>query len=176
MTESVISRAAKFAKDAHNAFGQVRKYTGEPYWHHCQEVAQICIGSGLDENQIAAAWLHDTVEDCSVSFSDIEVLFNKDIADLVYWLTDVSTPEDGNRETRKTLDAIHISKAPDRAKSVKCADLISNTRSIVERDPDFAKVYMREKARLMISLVGANSLLYKEALKLVLEYKYGQIS
>jgi hypothetical protein len=64
-------------------------------------------------------------------------------------LTDVSRPEDGNRAARKAIDLAHTAKASPAAKTIKLADLIDNTRSIVERDPDFAKVYLQEKARLL---------------------------
>ena len=68
------------------------------------------------------------------------------MAELVDDLTDVSKPQDGNRATRKELDRQHTAKASPDAKTIKLADLISNSRSIMKDDPNFAKVYMKEKA------------------------------
>ena len=129
--------------------GQVRKYTGQPYIAHPEEVADIVRSVPHDEFMLAAAWLHDTVEDCGVTLDTIESALGGDVRDLVGWLTDVSTKADGNRKARKALDCAHIAQAPARAQTVKLADLISNMESIVTYDPDFARVYLREKAELL---------------------------
>jgi hypothetical protein len=67
----------------------------------------------------------------------------------VRWLTDVSRPEDGNREIRKRIDREHTAQAPAIVKTIKLADLIDNSRSIIAHDPDFAHVYLREKRLLL---------------------------
>ena len=58
-------------------------------------------------------------------------------------------PEDGNRAKRKAIDRDHVAKASRYGKVIKLADLIDNTRSIVEHDPNFAKVYLKEKEALI---------------------------
>jgi hypothetical protein len=74
--------------------------------------------------------LHDTVEDTGVELAELRRVFDDDVATLVEWLTDVSRPEDGNRVARKAIDRAHTARAPARAKTVKLADLIDNSRSI----------------------------------------------
>lgn len=154
MSEKIIE-AAKFAVMAHN--GQVRKYTGEPYIMHCLEVAQI-VEPFADEDMICAAILHDTIEDCGVTKDEISDKFGERVSRLVWWLTDQSKPEDGNRATRKAVDRAHIAKAPFDAQAIKLADLISNTSSIVAHDPGFAKVYLAEKRLLLDVMIGPSEL------------------
>lgn len=163
----LIKRAASFAERVHE--GQVRKYTGEPYFNHCKEVAEIVSTVTGSEWMIAAAFLHDVVEDTPYTLGDIKKKFGTDISYLVWWLTDKSKPEDGNRATRKAIDRDFIRHGPNSAKTIKCADLISNTRSIVERDPKFAKVYLEEKRLLMPCLVGADIRLWNVANELAMQ-------
>ena len=147
MRMSELARA--YAQAAHRAVGQKRKYTGECYTAHTCEVADLVQGFGGSEDMICAAHLHDVVEDTDVSIDDIRGMFGCNVADLVNWLTDVSTPADGNRAVRKAIDRHHSASAPMDAQTIKCCDLISNTGSIVQHDPAFAKVYLHEKAALL---------------------------
>jgi (p)ppGpp synthase/HD superfamily hydrolase len=98
---------------------------------------------------VAAAWLHDTVEDTDVTIELIRAEFGDKVAELVGWLTDVSRPEDGNRAVRKAIDREHSASAPAEAQTVKLADLIANTRSIMKHDVAFAKTYLEEKRLLL---------------------------
>jgi hypothetical protein len=75
----------------------------------------------------------------------------------------VSKPTDGNRATRKAIDREHSISAPPAAQTVKVADLISNTKSITEYDPNFANVYINEKALLLEGLKKADPDLRKRA-------------
>ena len=140
-------RAKAFATHAHA--GQVRKYTGEPYINHPAAVVEIVRSVPHTPEMIAAAWLHDTVEDCDVAFLDIVRVFGMEVAALVDHLTDKSKPSDGNRKARKEIDKANLANAPADAQTIKLADLIDNTTSVVERDPSFAVVYLREKAALL---------------------------
>lgn len=142
---------------------QKRKYTGEPYVTHCFEVADYVARYGGTPEMIAAAILHDTVEDTANTIEDIEREFGTTVAEYVGWLTDVSKPEDGNRAARKRLDREHIARAPAEAQTIKLADLISNTRSIVAHDPGFARTYLAEKALLMGVLAKGDNRLYRIA-------------
>jgi (p)ppGpp synthase/HD superfamily hydrolase len=160
---NTVERARIFATAAHAAVGQTRKYTGEPYIVHPIEVAKIVENHGGSNAMIAAALLHDVLEDTSVTFDVLETEFGSEVAELVLWLTDVSKPEDGNRSTRRALDRQHSAAAPAEAQTVKVADLISNTRSIVAHDPGFAKVYLEEKRLLLEVLTRADSTLLKMA-------------
>lgn len=153
--------AAQFACEAHK--GQERKYTGEPYFNHVREVAQIVASVPHTPEMVAAAYLHDTVEDTTVTLPMIQNRFGEVVARLVYWLTDQSKPSDGNRKARKTLDRAHSALAPAEAQTIKLADLISNTGTIVEFDTDFATVYLREKAKLLEVLTKGDPTLLKRA-------------
>ena len=144
---TLYNRALQFAKDAHG--DQVRKYSGLPYVTHTIAVADtVARYAGTDE-MIAAALLHDTVEDTHITFEDIRVEFGEEVMDLVYWLTDVSRPEDGNRASRKRLDRQHYANGPREAQIIKAADMIDNSTDILKNDANFAKVYIPELLLLL---------------------------
>lgn len=157
--------AVEFAERAHR--GQVRKYTGEPYIVHPLEVAQIVHSVFPSEDAAIAALLHDVVEDCGVTLELITGAFGELVAKLVHEVTDISRKEHGNRATRKALDRQHLSMASPLGMTIKLADLISNTQSITQHDPNFAKVYMREKAELLPLLKAGDSTLWERASGLV---------
>ena len=163
---TLVEHARMFAHGAHFAVGQLRKYTNEPYIVHPFEVASIVatVPSATPE-MIAAAWLHDVVEDTEVTLDQIHLVFGADVAKLVFWLTDTSKPEDGNRAARKAIDRAHIAAAPAEAQTVKLADLISNTKSIMAHDPEFAKVYLEEKRLLLEVMTKGHPALMAEARK-----------
>ena len=143
----LVVRARTFARLAHGS--QKRKYTGEPYIVHPIEVSEIVARHNGSKEMIAAALLHDTVEDTDVTIDDIHNEFGNAVALLVDDLTDVSKLEDGNRATRKAMDRDHTANASAAAMVIKAADLISNSKSIAEHDPKFAKVYFEEKRALL---------------------------
>ena len=165
---TVVKKALEFATEAHK--GQVRKYTGEPYIVHPIEVMELVKQVIDDPEMQAAALLHDVVEDTPVSIKEIEDEFGSRVAALVSDLTDVSKPEDGNRALRKELDRQHTAKASPDAKTVKLADLISNGKSIIKDDPNFAKVFMKEKAALLDVMTEGNIILFKQASDMVASY------
>lgn len=144
---SLIARATAYARHMHE--GQTRKYTGEPYVEHCLEVAVWVTAAGGTPSMVAAALLHDVVEDTQATHEDIEEAFGSEVATLVRWVTDVSRPEDGNRAFRKALDRDHIAQAPPEAKTIKLADIISNTATIAEHGGGFARYYLKEKHQLL---------------------------
>jgi (p)ppGpp synthase/HD superfamily hydrolase len=158
-------RAKEFALKSH--FGQKRKYSGVDYITHPESVANIVRSVEHTEEMLAAAWLHDVVEDCNVSTYDILENFGYTVQQYVYWLTDVSLPRYGNRARRKEIDRLHIAVAPREAKTIKLADLLDNTSTIVKYDPEFAKVYLKEKVELLGVLKTGNSELWEQARKQV---------
>ena len=164
----MVQRAIEFATQAHA--GQTRKYTGEPYVNHPIEVMKLVSMVTDDPEVLAAAVLHDVVEDTPATIMNIRIGFTPRVAALVDDLTDVSKPEDGNRATRKELDRQHTAKASPDAKTVKLADLISNGKSIIKDDPNFAKVFMKEKAALLEVLTEGDAILFKEASDMVASY------
>lgn len=158
--------AREFATKAHARVGQVRKYTGEPYINHPADVVELVRSVPHSQIMLCAAWLHDTMEDCGVEFDEIVDRFGIGVAALVEQLTDVSKPEDGNRAERKAIDRHHTALCSPEAATIKLADLIDNTRSIVERDPKFAKVYLEEKRLLLDVLRHGDKTLWEEAARI----------
>lgn len=163
----VVERARVFATAAHAAAGQVRKYTYEPYIVHPAEVVSIVKTVPHTPEMLAAAWLHDVVEDTAVTMEVVRAEFGTEVADLVGWLTDVSRPEHGNRAKRKELDRLHTAAAPAEAQTIKLADLISNTKSIMAHDEKFAKVYLEEKRLLLAVMHRGDATLMVEARKYI---------
>lgn len=90
---------------------------------------------------------------------------------LVEEVTDVRQPSDGNRVIRKGIDRLHLKNASNAGQSIKLADLISNSQSIVKYDQNFAKVYLEEKEKLLEVLVKGDVSLYSLAIKILRESK-----
>jgi hypothetical protein len=124
---------------------------------------------------LAAAWLHDSVEDTPATLEDIEREFGDGVARLVADLTDVSRPGDGNRAVRKAIDRAHSAQASPRAKTVKLADLTDNCRDICKHDPRFARVFLVEMDALLEVLGEGDERLYRVA-RTTLEQCAGELA
>ncbi len=162
--DDLEARALAFAKTAHVSIGQTRKYTGEPYIVHPIAVAEIVRSVPHTPEMIAAAYLHDVVEDTPVTIEEIRAAFGDKVAELVDWLTDVSWPGDGNRRTRRELDLKHTAKAPPAAKTIKLADLIDNSLTIAKHDRrGFWPIYRAEKLALLEVLKDGDKTLWQRA-------------
>ena len=85
---ALIRRAFEFARKAH---GDQKRKSGEPYFIHPIAAALTLATMHLDENTIAAALLHDTVEDTLVTENDIKKEFGEEIAFLVRGVTKLGT-------------------------------------------------------------------------------------
>lgn len=163
MSDELIARARRYATEAHARIDQRRKYTGQPYEVHLKAVAALILRHGGDAAMVAAAWLHDTVEDTPATLGDLEREFGADVAALVAQLTDVSRPADGNRAVRRAIDRAHSAQASARAQTIKLADLIDNCRDLVRHDPAFARTFTAEMALLLDVLVEADPKLRQQA-------------
>ena len=159
----IVARADAFAAKAHSAINHKRKYTGDDYIVHPREVAAIVATVPHTPEMLAAALLHDTVEDTGVGIETIRAEFGAVVAGLVADLTDVSTPGGGNRAIRKGIDLAHTAGASPSAKTIKLADLLSNTASIVAHDPGFARVYLKEKAAMLDVMTDGDATLLARA-------------
>jgi guanosine-3',5'-bis(diphosphate) 3'-pyrophosphohydrolase len=152
--------------------GQVRKYTGKPYITHPCMVAHIVKSVPHVEEQVCAAYLHDVLEDTDCTLEEIRSQFGGFIALMVDELTDSCTgcakhPGE-NRQQRKARDRARLRDALPETKTVKLADLIDNSSSIMKYDPNFAKVYLREKRLLLDeALVGGDPTLWARADQIV---------
>lgn len=160
---SLVQRAQDFATNAHKRIDHKRKYTQQPYAVHLAAVAKIVSSVTDDEEMIAAAWLHDVVEDTPATLYEIETSFGVDVTELVENLTDISKPSDGNRQQRKEIDRRHIAAATVRAKTVKLADLIDNCRDICKHDPRFAMTFLKEMNTMLAVLTEGDPELFKQA-------------
>lgn len=163
----IVERAKVFAIAAHSAVGQLRKYTNEPYWVHPVEVMELVKTVPHTPEMLAAALLHDVVEDTQVPLSVIDQEFGRAVMYLVNSLTDISKPEHGNRAFRKAMDKAWVADASPAAKTVKLADIISNCSSIKLHDPGFAVTYLAEKRDMIEVLKDGDPTLYARALEIL---------
>lgn len=127
-----VRAARAFAEDRHS--GQRRKDAAEsPYAIHLEEVAALTARFGGTPAHVAAAWLHDTVEDCPpTTVAEIEALFGGEIAGIVAELTDDKTLPKAERKRMQIVNAPH--KSPGAA-LIKICDKISNCRAVGETPP-----------------------------------------
>ena len=105
---------------------------------------------------IQAAYLHDILEDTDTNFEELRDEFGIEVAHLVWELTDVFTHAAYPafcRATRKKWECQRLADIHPDAKKIKLADIADNTKSIVEHDPKFAIVYLREKADMLEVLI-----------------------
>jgi len=160
---NLVLKAMQFAKEAHK--GQVRKYTNDHYAIHLGEVAGIVstVAHNYGDSAnvlVATAWLHDSVEDCGVTEEVLKQEFGPEIAYGVMMLSDL---EEGNRASRKAQTRARLHAAPGWIQTIKVADLISNTSSIVKHDKNFAVTYLKEKEQLLAVLTKADPNLWQIA-------------
>ncbi len=129
----LVAKAADFAARRH--CGQTRKgASGAPYINHLIEVAALVAATpaGRDPELVAAAYLHDVVEDERGTAAEVEGLFGGKIRHLVEELTDdMSLP----KEERKRRQVEEISRKSPGARLLKLADKVSNVREIAEDPP-----------------------------------------
>lgn len=131
----IIIKARSFARTAHKHItittvsGDVRQQI-----EHLQEVADLVWASGGTDAEIAAAWLHDSLEDTSVTLIDIENEFGAEVMETVKGLTDADDLSGLSNAERKPKQAERIKDKNQSVKRIKIADQISNIR-FVTTDP-----------------------------------------
>lgn len=123
----LFDKALKFATDAHS--GTERRGKGFPYIIHPMEAVAIVATITSDQELLAAAVLHDTVEDTDVTIEDIRNEFGERVATLVDHET-AQLPKDLPWRTRKQSQADLIASAPRDSKIVALGDKLSNLRAI----------------------------------------------
>jgi (p)ppGpp synthase/HD superfamily hydrolase len=158
----LIPKAAQFAAQCHK--NQCRKYNGAPYITHPIRVAGRTATHELATDElVAAAFLHDVVEDCNISLGQIALMFGEKVASYVCELTNIPKEfrPDANRAERKRQDRERISTISREAKVVKLIDRIDNLREI---DPNegFAQKYADESMLLVEVLEDADPVLATE--------------
>ena len=169
-SQGLIDFALRYAAEAHG--DQKRKYTGKPYIIHPIAVAQTVASVTDDCNMISAAFLHDVIEDTDRTYEDIrDAGFGYDIAEYVLGMTDVSVLADGNRVTRKKMDREHLAAQCHQVQTIKLADLIDNSKSIIMHGGKFAPIYIAEKKLLLEVLTKGDASLRETALEIVKNYE-----
>ena len=135
-----MNKAEAFATHWHGS--QVRNI------EHCREIVEILKGVPHTDDMLAAAWLHDVLEDTECSSQTIYREFGFNVVSMVIALTDCHKSI-GNRAMRKGIDRRRLGRSSAEVQTIKLADLIS----IVEHDPKFAKTYLAEARMLLDVLV-----------------------
>src|SRR5438552_12582779 len=153
-SEALLNRAYVYAMKAH---GEQKRASGDPYFSHPLEVAAILTDLKLDDATIAAALLHDTIEDTAATRAEIDQMFGPDIGALVEGLTklkkrDLVTKEATQAENlRKLLLAI----ADDvRVLLVKLDDRLHNMRTLVHVPAESRRRIAEETLDIYAPLAG----------------------
>ncbi len=128
MDSPLIFHAIQFASAAHA--GQYRKNSKVPYLIHPLRVARIIIEAGCPETLAVAAILHDTVEDCFVTYDQIHRLFGAEVCELVRGASEPDKSAPWEQRKQHTIDFLRT--AQDGLLLVAVADKLDNIRSIRE--------------------------------------------
>lgn len=156
---SIIIQAAQFAAAKHA--GQLRKWTQRPYIEHPGRVAAaVTLLPGVSDEIIAAAWLHDVLEDCEQCDDDEDVWLElgEGVNNLVHELTNTSKRQGPvgqmlPRAERKRLDRERIAKCSAWARRLKAIDRYDNLGELDHvAAGDFAALYLIESKQLSDAL------------------------
>jgi (p)ppGpp synthase/HD superfamily hydrolase len=159
-----LQKAKEFAEISHA--GQKRKHGNRPYIYHPECVALYLEEKSYSGNIVAAAWLHDTVEDCpGVTYNILCREFGPDIARLVSEVSHPFLREDYSRSERWKIYLEHYEKASDEGQTLKLADRYCNLKEYLDfwddvpnRDRKFLNtVYLSESVDLLDNLSLADS-------------------
>ena len=149
--EKFINDALMLAITAHGS--QRRKYTGEPYVFHPIGVSKIVESVYHTPEMVAAALLHDVVEDTWVTLAQIEEQFGPVVAEYVHYSSEISSKADGNRAFRKKMDADHYALGPSASQTIKVADLIHNSETIIKYDQKFFHGAFKHEKKYMLDVL-----------------------
>jgi hypothetical protein len=152
----LIKAARKFANGSHQRINTYRNPALQSSEAHLKSVAQIVSSVSHDDEIIAAAWLHDIVEDTGSTIGDMERKFGAGVAKLVDELTVVSYMARGNQAARLTLEREHFARVSAPAKTIKLADLIDTCRDLHKNEPAGLKKYGTRAKELAAVLEGGD--------------------
>lgn len=171
--KEILKNIRDYADEAHA--DQMRKYTPERYIVHPVRVMEMLQPYTSDIAVLAAALLHDVLEDTPKTKEDLSIFLKTLIDDdatvertinLVIELTDVFIIKDypkWNRRKRKTMELERIMTTSSLSQTIKYADIMDNCNEIVAHDRDFAKVFLYECKRLLEGMDKGEPDLYKKA-------------
>ena len=181
LNTAVLDRAIIFAVKAHA--GTERRGKGYPYIVHPLEAVEIVATMTKDQELLAAAALHDTVEDTDVTVEQIRTEFGERVADLVAAESDempAGISEEDSWHSRKQAAIDRLAKASREAKMVALGDKLSNMRAIARdfadqgdalwnlfhaKDPKDHEWHYRGLAKALKELDGTYA--YQEFVKLI---------
>jgi len=126
----IVEKAYEYAKKMHE--GQFRS-SGEPYYTHPVEVAQILANMHMDVTTIVTAILHDTIEDTDATYEDLEKEFSKEVADLVNGVSKLTRIESQTTEGKQAENfrKLLLAMSEDiRVLLVKLSDRLHNMRTM----------------------------------------------
>lgn len=170
--EAALEKIRDYADRAHGK--QQRKYTPERYIVHPVRVMEMCRQHTDKRPVLAAALLHDVLEDTPVTreklLSFLHTVMNEEEAGetlrLVVELTDVFTKAAypaWNRRKRKEKEVARMEKISADAQTVKYADILDNCNEIVEHDPQFAPRFLKECKLLLQAMPAGDAELYQRS-------------
>jgi len=170
MTGDELTKAAlRFAAEAHH--GQKRKYSDEPFILHPMRVADAVSEHPMaTPEMVAAAYLHDVLEDTPVTVAQLRELFGAEVAGLVVELTNPSRNFPNLlRAVRKQMDIDHLAQASIEAQVIKLYDRLKNLEEMEDAPKKFKRLYAEESIDLAKALEDADTELASEVTGLALE-------
>src|SRR3954465_13122388 len=153
-SEALLNRAYVYAMKAH---GEQKRASGDPYFSHPLEVAAILTDLKLDDSTIAAALLHDTIEDTPTTRAEIDQMFGHDIGTLVEGLTKLNKLDLVTKEAKQAenLRKLLLAIADDvRVLLVKLADRLHNMRTLSHMPPAARRRSAEETLDIYAPLAG----------------------
>jgi len=152
--EELLNRAYVYAMRAH---GEQKRASGDPYISHPLEVAAILTDLKLDDATIAAALLHDTIEDTDATRAEIDRVFGREIGHLVEGLTKLKRLELVSKEAKQAenLRKLLLAVADDvRVLLIKLADRLHNMRTLGHQPPEARRRTADETLEIYAPLAG----------------------
>jgi len=135
MTKNLVQKAIEYATKAHE--DQYRD-DGQPYIVHPARVAGLVSLCGADDTVIAAAWLHDTIEDTETTYDDLVAEFGQEVADLVNEVTHEGDDTNGHYFPR-----LHS----ERGVMLKFADRLANLSTMGDAWPEKRRKHYLKKSK-----------------------------
>ena len=152
--KKLVTEAYDYAEKMHE--GQKRA-SGEPYFVHPCSVANILMDMGLDAPTVAAAFLHDVVEDTAATEEDIREKFGEEVEELVAGVTKLNKIvfESKEQEEAENFRKIVVAMAKDiRVIIIKLADRLHNMRSLAYLSPERQQAMAHETLEIYTPLAG----------------------
>lgn len=154
LPEAALETVRRAARAAERWHGEQTRPTGEPYTVHLLEALEVLArGAGeRDPDVLAAALLHDVVEDTPATVADVEAEFGPVVAEYVDWLTKPPVRSRKDKRAAKVGYLRRLREAPPQAIAIKLADRASNARTLDRMPPDFQRRYYTETVVYLLPL------------------------